>query len=92
MVPRMVYRASLPDDRVTLFARSVTELETTQLFEGVVNDRPAFPFISSDGESVGFIASESQTLKKVSILGGPVATMCDCGVDTGGASWAARST
>ena len=48
--------------------------------------------MSPDGAWVGFEASESRTLKKVSILGGPVETICDCGAARGRASWGTDDT
>ena len=43
------------------------------------------PFFSPDGESVGF--RDGNTLKRVSILGGPAVTIADVGSPLRGASW-----
>jgi Tol biopolymer transport system component len=43
----------------------------------------AFPFWSPDSRSIGFFASGK--LKKIAASGGPVQTLCDVGIATGGA-------
>ncbi len=47
------------------------------------------PFISPDGQEVGFITDRGgRSLKVVSVAGGPVRTLVDASVGTSGASWA----
>jgi serine/threonine-protein kinase len=46
------------------------------------------PFFSPDGESIGFVATTSSTLKKVSVLGGgPVELVAEAGGPVVGATW-----
>ena len=47
------------------------------------------PFVSPDGEWVGFVASSSRTLRKVSIFGGPPVTLTESPNTIIGASWGA---
>ena len=49
-----------------------------------------FPFLSPDGESVGFFADGA--LKKVSLAGGPAVTLCDVPGPRMGASWGPDDT
>ena len=81
---RMVYRGSVRG--ATLFVRPVADIAVTPLVSNIP-DPPDTPFISPDSAWVGFIGGTTGTLKKVSILGGPEETICDC--DAFGASWGA---
>ena len=47
------------------------------------------PFVSSDGEWVGFLASGGTTLQRVSIFGGPPVTLTESPNQIFGASWGA---
>jgi eukaryotic-like serine/threonine-protein kinase len=62
-----------------------------QLSRVVLQTGNAFgPFVSADSTSVGF--SEDRTLKRISILGGPPATICSVQGQVRGASWGADGT
>src|SRR5262249_20920992 len=72
----------------TLFLRLLDQREATPL---VSNSTPIHPFVSPDGQWVGFFDGP-QTLRKVSLTGGPavlVARLRDVGV---GATWAVDGT
>jgi len=47
-------------------------------------------FVSPDGEWIGF--SSGHGLKKISIHGGPMLSLCDCNVDWGGGTWVGSDT
>ena len=49
------------------------------------------PFFSPDGKWVGFFNWDEQTLKKVSLLGGPAQTLCEVEIPRGG-SWGQDGT
>ena len=87
---RLVYRATI-DSLPYLFVRPLAELEATPL--GGLTARPRNPFISSDGNWVGFFDASGTELFKVSILGGPPITISTGpGGPPGGASWGADDT
>ena len=69
-----------------LYIRQLADLNPTALrgTEGAAN-----PFFSPDGSWVGFRDALDNTLKRVSVLGGPPVTMCDCDISPSfrGASW-----
>ncbi|MEX2282694.1 MAG: protein kinase [Gemmatimonadota bacterium] len=67
-----------------LWVRRLDELRATHLngTEGGMN--PAF---SPDGERVAFVAGVRPLLKWISVRGGPVTTVTDSLVGTGGVSW-----
>jgi len=69
-----------------LYLRPLDQLEATALAgtEGATN-----PFFSPDGKWIGFFASNK--LKKISIHGGTVLTICDAAASIG-ASWAPDNT
>ena len=78
---RIVY-AALVDGR-QLVVRALDELEATPL--GGLGDTPRGVFVSPDGNWVGYFA---ESLRKVSILGGPPVTICESpGGAPRGASW-----
>ena len=79
---RMVYRGGR--DAPHFFVRPLVGLEATPLLEGL-DENPSLPFVSPDGTSVGYVGRPG-VLKRVSILGGPPVTICDCRAP-GGASW-----
>ena len=87
---RIVYVASGLGTRLggPLYVRAVDQLDPAPLRgqERVLN-----PFISSDGNWVGYWSAEDAALKKVSINGGPPITLTDSnGID--GASWGTDDT
>ena len=58
-----------------------------------MSDRAFGPFISPDGTWVGFDDESDNTLKRVSILGGPAVTICSTGTRVVlGASWGEDGT
>ena len=71
-----------PNDR-HLYVRPVNQLDATPL-RGTEGGGYA-PSFSPDGESVGF--RDGNTLKRVSILGGPALTIADAGSPVRGTSW-----
>ena len=74
-----------------LHVRPLDQLESeTLVAEGELNS----PFFAPDGESVGFYDRSVQppVLKRVSVRGGPPATICDLQGDLRGASWGADGT
>ena len=76
---RIVYQASIAGD---LDVRTLDELSAVPLrgAEGAAN-----PFVSADGEWVGFYANQS--LQRVLIGGGPTVTICEVAGQIRGASW-----
>lgn len=72
-----------------LFVRPMDELEASPL-RNTVNGRN--PFVSPDGDWVGFIARDDDTIKKISIRGGPAVTICDVTGSLRGASWGEDDT
>ena len=72
-----------------LFVRPMDELEASPL-RNTVNGRN--PFVSPDGDWVGFIARDDDTIKKISIRGGPAVTICDVTGALRGASWGEDDT
>jgi serine/threonine-protein kinase len=72
----------------TLFVRPVNQLEATVLVRG---GAPRDPFVSPDGQWVGFFDG-TVTLKKVAITGGPPALVARLDYPEGGATWAADGT
>ena len=74
-----------------LYVRGVEELTATPL-QGL-NTQVFGPFFSPDGAWVGFDDEQDNTLKRVSILGGPAVTICNTGTRTvHGASWGEDNT
>ena len=75
-----------------LHVRRLDQLTSEVLAEGELNS----PFFSADGTSVGFYdrrGGSDQVLLRVSVLGGPVSTICDIpGGDLRGASWGPDGT
>ena len=86
---RLVYRASL-NGQPHLFVRALGELQATPLLG--LGSNPRNPFVSADGNWVGFFDSgENLGLRKVSIHGGPASTITPVSGPRG-ASWAADDT
>jgi serine/threonine-protein kinase len=65
-----------------LFVRSLDSLEPVSLYKGF----PRAPFVSPDGQWVGFI-DNLNTLKKVAITGGSAVTVAQLGGASRGAVW-----
>ncbi len=57
-----------------------------------LGSQPMGPFVSADGKWVGFFDDANDTLKKVSILGGPPLTICQMDGNLRGASWGVDDT
>ena len=85
---RIVYPAMV--DGRQLVVRGLNELEATPL-DGL-GDNPNGPFVSPDGNWVGYF-NRGLALAKVSILGGPSLTICESPGGAGrGASWGPDDT
>ena len=82
---RVVYQAAGDP----LHVRTLDQLESVPL-RGTEN--AVYPFLSSDGAWVGFMAGLGGALQKVSILGGPPVTLCELPGDLRGASWGPDDT
>ena len=80
---RVVYRG-LVDEQPHLFVRPLAALDATPL-TGLGAD-PRNPFISPDGNWVGF-SNGGRTLQRVSIRGGPPVPIVDLPLFLRGASW-----
>jgi Tol biopolymer transport system component len=78
---RLVYLARSSDGKRLLATRLLNQTQVTFL-TGTENG--AVPFFSPDGQWIGFIAGGQ--MKKISVQGGAVITICDSGI-SGGASW-----
>ena len=83
---RIVYGSGAGGSR-QLYLREVTLFGATPL-RGT--EGGSGPFFSPDGEWIGF--STDYLLKRVSILGGPAATICDLGGAPAGMSWGPDDT
>ena len=72
-----------------LHVRPLDQLTSDVLVaEGELNH----PFFSPDGQWVGFYERTPPLLKRVSVQGGPVSTICELPGDLRGASWGADDT
>jgi DNA-binding beta-propeller fold protein YncE len=71
----------------TLFVRALDQLDVTPL-TGSANG----PFVSPDGEWVGFFVGTGNLLKKVAITGGPAMTLARVDGAFRGATWAEDGT
>ncbi len=69
-----------------LYLRHINQLEATPLAN---TDDAFFPFFSPDGEWIAF--AQKGKLRKISLMGGPVTTICDAEGLRGG-SWGADGT
>ena len=85
---RVVYRG-VANGQAQLFVRPLAALDATPLTALSVS--PYNPFISPDGNWVGFFEG-SQTLQRVSILGGPPVPIVDLPGNPRGASWGPDDT
>ena len=87
---QVVY-GSLADDGTRLLSvRSLDQLGAILLRS--LGSQPMGPFVSADGKWVGFFDDADDTLKKVSISGGPPLTICQMDGNLRGASWGANDT
>ena len=80
----VVYQARAPGGELQLYLRPIDQLVGTPL-RGT--EGGADPFVSPDGEWVGFVDGTLRTLRKVSIFGGPPVTLAEFQNVTAGASW-----
>jgi serine/threonine-protein kinase len=71
-----------------LFVRPLDQLEATQLVQG---GAPRDPFVSPDGQWVGFFDGTT-ALKKVAITGGPAALLARIHSSERGATWVSDGT
>jgi serine/threonine protein kinase/Tol biopolymer transport system component len=78
---RLVFAAVGADKTQRLYIRSLDQMQATAL-TGAENSRN--PFFSPDGQWIAFFSGGK--LKKVSVQGGAVVTLCDAANDRGG-SW-----
>ena len=77
---RLAFVASSPEGRTVLGVRSLGSLQAQRL---AGTEGATFPFWSPDGDQLGFFADRK--LKKVSLAGGAVTTLCETAVAAGGA-------
>jgi serine/threonine-protein kinase len=70
-----------------LFVRALDTLEPAAIFKGA----PRGPFVSPDGQWVGFVDGGT-ALKKVAVTGGPAVTLTSLDANPRGAAWAADGT
>ena len=84
---RSLVYMGIRDGMFQLYRREMDQLEAVPIrgTEGA-----GFPFLSPDGESVGFFADGA--LKRVSLAGGPAVTLCDVPGVRMGASWGPDDT
>ena len=86
---RVVYRG-LVDGQSHLFVRPLAALEATPLTGLSAN--PRYPFISPDGNWVGFFDGDRPALQRVSIDGGPLVAVAEIRGFPRGASWGPDNT
>jgi Tol biopolymer transport system component/predicted Ser/Thr protein kinase len=83
---RLAFVASGSDQKRRIYVRWLDQFQATVL-SGTDNARD--PFFSPDGQWLGFFADGK--LKKISVQGGPVVTLCNVSNDRGG-SWGEDGT
>lgn len=83
----LVYVSLASPGGTQLMLRGIDQLNAVPL-TGTLNAR--VPFFSADGQWVGFFTDRE--LKKVSVAGGPVTTICRFAGSPRGASWASDDT
>ena len=89
---RVVYLAGLATPSSALTVRALDQL-TGEPLDATAASFSFNPFVSPDNEWVGFLDYATQTLLKVSILGGPAITLCNVGSPRlFGASWSEDDT
>ena len=79
---RIVYASGESAETAQMFVRPLDQLDPI-LFRGL--NWPRNPFISPDGNWVGFF--EGSSLKKIAMNGGPPVTICSVAGNPRGASW-----
>ena len=84
-----VVYAGTRDGQPQLYVRALDELDPTVLTG--IGDQPRNPFISPDGNWVGFFDG-ARALQRVSIRGGPPVPIADVDAPPRGASWGADDT
>jgi serine/threonine-protein kinase len=83
---RLAFVANDREQRGHLYVRRLDELQASLLPE---TENALDPFFSPDGEWIGFFADRK--LKKISVHGGPLVTLCEVG-DSRGGSWSDEDT
>ncbi len=81
---QVVYVVRAPDGELQLYLRPIDQLRGAPL-RGAEGGQA--PFVSPDGEWVGFLSSDNVTLQKVSIFGGPPVTLAGFPDFIAGANW-----
>ncbi len=83
---RLIY---VGNNGTQLFVRALDTLTPVAVFTGA----PTGPFVSPDGQWIGFV-DNLYTLKKVPVTGGPAVTLAtfDSPVSLGGATWLSEET
>jgi hypothetical protein len=70
-----------------LFVRALDALEPTAIFKGA----PRAPFVSPDGQWIGFV-DNTNVLKRVAVTGGPPVTVASLDGGSRGATWGPNDT
>ena len=83
---QIVYQGGSPGGVLQLNLRTIDQLDGAPI-RGT--DGGALPFVSPDGEWIGFTSTNGRTLFKVSIFGGPPVTVTEFSNRILGASWGA---
>ena len=81
---QIIYESAVPGTGGNLHVRPIHELIGAPLRGG---ENAAGPFVSPDGQWVGFTDQVGRTLQKVSIFGGPPVTLAESAVTIYGAGW-----
>ena len=81
---RLIY---VGNRRTQLFVRALDALEPVAVFTGV----PRGPFVSPDGQWIGFV-DNNIVLKKVAVTGGPPVTLATLDSTGAGATWGSDDT
>ena len=84
----LVYIGSSEGVARQLYRRAMDQLEAS-LIPGTGG--ASNPFLSPDGQWVGFLSEDGRSLQKVSLAGGPPLTICECEGNRG-ASWGPDGT
>ena len=89
LTPDGAHLVYIGNNGTTLFVRALEALESVPVFAGT----PRGPFVSSDGEWIGFADSAAgDVLKKVARTGGPAVTLAMLDGGLRGATWAPDGT
>ena len=81
---RVIYKGTGGPTSTQLFVRSIDQLEPTPL---TVPGTPRGPFVSPDGQWIGFVEPGPVTLKKVAITGGSAIPLSVLDGASRGATW-----